>query len=148
MPALKNARHEAFAQAYAIDRNASKAFRTAGGKGNKPNVQGSKLVSRPEIKARVEELRAKADAKSEEKTVLTILEKRQFLARVLRTPLGEITRDSDLCQEWSLTEGEKTTSERLKMPSKLEAIKIDNDLAVEGAEAGANKALEIIIRKL
>ena len=31
---------------------------------------------------------------------------------------------------------------------RLAAIKVDNDLAVEGAEAAANKAMEIIIRKL
>jgi len=144
MPALKNPKHEAFAQAYAVGRNASKAWRTAGGKGNKPNVQGSKWVAKPAIKARIEELRLLADKLGEDKTVLTILESRQFLARVVRTPLGEITKDSDLCQEWGITEGEASRSERIKMPSKLEAIKLDRELAPEND----SKGFEIIIRKL
>lgn len=35
-----------------------------------------------------------------------------------------------------------------KLPDKLAAIRIDNDLAVDSAEAEANKAMEVIIRKL
>ena len=73
--------------------------------------------------------------------VLTLRQKREFLAKVVNTPISEVSTDSDLCQEWSETEGEKTTSRRLKMPSKLDAIKIDNDLSGDGAEAEGNKAL-------
>jgi len=54
-------------------------------------------------------------------TVLSMIEKRQICAEIARG--GE---DKD----------------------RLAAIKVDNDLAVEGAEAAANKALEVIIRKL
>lgn len=148
MPALKNARHERFAQAYAVNSNASEAWRKAGGKGDNANVLGSKWLAKVSIKARVEELRAKADTKAEASTVLSILEKREFLARVLRTPIGEIDHKSDLCQERTFIEGQEETSVKIKMPDKLKAIQLDNDLAVDGAEAGANKALEIVIRKL
>lgn len=54
-------------------------------------------------------------------TVLTMAEKRRICA--------EIARDGE-------------------NKDRLAAIKVDNDLAVEGAEAAANKAMEIIIRKL
>jgi len=54
-------------------------------------------------------------------TVLSMIEKRRICAEIARG--GE---DKD----------------------RLAAIKVDNDLAVEGAEAAANKALEVIIRKL
>lgn len=144
MPALKNARHERFAQAYAVKSNAAAAWRKATGKKANANVLGSKWLAIVGIKERVAEIKAKADALSEAGTVLTILESRQFLARVVRTPLGEITKDSDLCQEWVITEGEASRSERIKMPSKLDAIKLDRELAPEND----SKGFEIIIRKL
>lgn len=78
----------------------------------------SKLGQIPDIQARVAWLKAKAASD----TVLSITEKREICAKIARG--GE--KDAD----------------------RLNAIKVDNDLAVDGAEAGANKALEIIIRKL
>lgn len=149
MPALKNIKHETFAQAYAVSGNAAAAWvKATKGKKTHSDANGAKWAVISSIKARVAELRAKADALSEASTVLTILEKRQFLARVVRTPVGEIDHSSDLCQERTYIEGQEETSVKIKMPDKLRAVQLDNDLAVDGAEAGANKAMEIIIRKL
>lgn len=53
---LKNPRHEHFAAAYALTRNASEAARNAGYSLKTAGSQGHDLLKRPEIKARVDEL--------------------------------------------------------------------------------------------
>lgn len=54
-------------------------------------------------------------------------EKRAFLARIVRTPIGDVSAASDLCQEHTVTEG----MTKVKMPSKLQAIELDAKLAGE-----------------
>lgn len=103
-------------------------------------ARASQALTKSNIVAEIESLRKRAD-EMKGGAVLTLRQKREFLAKVVNTPISEVSTDSDLCQEWSETEGEKTTSRRLKMPSKLDAIKIDNDLSGDGAEAEGNKAL-------
>lgn len=113
-------------------------------------AKASEALTKDNIKAEIARLRKEASEKSGYVT-LTLAEKRDFLARVIRTPIAEVSTDSDLCQEWSETEGDKSSSKRLKMPSKLDAIKIDNDLSGDGAEAEGNKALSglaLLVAKL
>lgn len=151
MPVLKNKKHEAFARAIGIKgMSATAAYREVWPDSSQrtAEVEGSKLSLKPEISLRIDEFREEAAKRAAEKDFLTVEEKRAFLARVVRTPIAQVNKDSDLCQEWAENVGQFSSSEKIKMPSKLEAIRMDNDLAVEGAEAGANKALEIIIRKL
>lgn len=138
---LKNARQERFACEVAKGAKLTAAFRLAGFKGDRR--EASLLGQNPNIQARVLWLKKEA-AKSD---VLTIAEKREFLARVLRTPLGEVSKDSDLCQEWSETVTKDGGSERIKMPDKLAAIKLDNDLAEDGAEASAARAISVMVRR-
>ena len=144
MPALKNAKHEAFAQAYALSSNASEAWRKATSKTANADVNGARWLVIRGIVERVAELRKKADAASENFTVLSIAEKRDFIARLVKAKVSELDDDSDLWNGIKLTE----QGREYKLPDKLRAIQIDNDLAVDGAEAGANKAMEIVIRKL
>lgn len=80
--------------------------------------------------------------------VLSIAEKRLFLAEVVRTPSGAIDKNSKLCQEWSETHGEHSSSTKLKMPDKLAAIKLDNDLAGEGSEAKGQSSLAELVKRL
>lgn len=142
MPVLDNPRHEKFAQLRAQQVTASEAYRKSGYKPD--DGAASRLSGNVKVKARVTELLLLSAGKC----VLSIEEKRNFLARCVRTPIGEIDHTSDLCQERTFIEGQEDTSVKVKMPDKLRAIQLDNDLAVDGAEAGKNRAIEIVIRKL
>ena len=147
MPALKLKRHEAFARNVGIKgMSAAEAYRTGWLKASARTAEtnGPKLARSARVKLRIEELKAESAARAKEKDFLSVEEKRAFLARVVRTPLEEVTRKSDLCQEWSETTTKDGGSERIKMPSKLDAIKLDNELAPEND----GKGFEIIIRKL
>ena len=132
---LDNSRHEAFALNVAKGMSASEAYREAGYDAKDANVTGPRLLANVGngVKERVEYIKAQAATS----TVLSIAEKREFLAKVLRTPIGEIDERSPLCQSVKIgKEGER----EYKMPDKLKAISEDNDLAGEGSEAEANKA--------
>lgn len=149
---LKKAEHEAFAVHYAQNGNAAAAWSHAtrsrmaknGRNDEHSNANGSKWTRNRSILARVEWLKTEAARIAREKedeqtmaAVLTIVEKRKFLARVVRAKLKEEPAESDLWQEVEIT-GDKV---KKKMPDKLRAIALDNDLAGDGSEAKANDAL-------
>jgi hypothetical protein len=92
----------------------------------------ARLKANEDIGAEVLRIRAEA-AKLPGSVFLTLQEKRNFLARVVRAKMNELAADSDLWQEVSITEA----GTKRKLPDKLRAIAADNDLAVEGAEAQA-----------
>lgn len=151
MPVLKLKRHETFARNIGIKgMSAAEAYREVWTKASvrTSEVNGSELSRKTEVALRIAEFREESANRAKEKDFLTMEEKRAFCARIVRTPVGQVDHTSDLCQERVYTEGQEETSVRVKMPCKLKAILIDNDLAVDGAEAGKNKALEIIIRRL
>lgn len=136
---LENSRHERFARELAKgDVSVDEAYTRAGFAKNDGNC--SRLKGNERVLERVKWLKSQAASD----TVLTIKEKREFCARLVRSKVGELGRDSDLWNSVKVTED----GTEYKLPDKLAAIRIDNDLAVEGAEAEANKAFEIIIRKL
>lgn len=86
-----------------------------------------RLLKNAKVKSYLEELRNEV----REKAVLSIQEKREYLAEILRTPIRKIQQDSPLIQEVRITtttdkEGNKTQTTTIKIPSKLDAIKIDN----------------------
>jgi len=141
MPILSNARHERFAQGLARGLSADEAYSKAGYVENRGNA--ARMNANESIKARVNEIQGKAEAR----TVLTIAEKREFCARVVRAHGGKLNPKTDA----DLINGvryDKRGRRMLLLPDKLKAIQIDNDLAVDGAEAEKNKAIEIVIRKL
>lgn len=159
---LPNARHERFACELAKGANQSQAYRLAGYTATDPDAKGSRMAVIGSIMARVRWLKKQAATS----TVLTIAEKREFLAKVLRTPIGEVDESNPLAQEvtYESVGGQRGRLKRgqddegneeceplrerikIKMPSKLEAIKLDNDLSGEGAEAEGQGKLEVIIR--
>ena len=85
MPALKNPKHEAFAQAVALTMPASQAYRehVSGGKcsDRTAEVTGSSLSNNSEVALRIEELRAKVAAKADRKFDLS---KEAWLERLAR----------------------------------------------------------------
>lgn len=136
---LKNARHEAFAVEWAKGASAAEALRVAGYADEPANAK--RMTQNDQIKARKEWIQRKA-AKS---AVLSIEEKREFLARVVRTPIGEVDETSDLCHSMEISD---SGGRKYKMPDKIAAIKADNDLAGEGSEAKAADTLADFMRSV
>lgn len=89
----------------------------------------SKLMTNPDIKKEIDRIRTAADGLGGS-AVLAVLEKRQFLARVVRSRLAELPDDSDLWQEISMTEA----GVKRKLPDKLRAIAADNELSGTGTD--------------
>lgn len=120
MPVLSNPRQEAFAQLYVETGNASEAWRRVTGKTGNADVNAFKWLGRPEVKARIAEIQAENDRLCQLKRDEALA----FLATVVRTPLGKVDRDSPLCQEHTKTDSEHSSTERIKMPGKLEALRL------------------------
>lgn len=137
MPVLDDPRHEKFAQLRAQQVCADKAYVQAGYKRNDSNA--ARLNGNERIKARVAELLLLSAGRC----VLSIEEKRNFLARVVRAKPADADMDNPDCELVMTKMGPACV-----FPSKIAAIREDNDLAVDGAEAGKNRAIEIVIRKL
>jgi hypothetical protein len=115
MPVLKNPKHELFAQKVAKGMPAGEAYRKVyGSKDKSAETAGPKLFRKCQIEARVTELQQAAA----DKTVFDLARTIQYIEESLLTPIGSITKDHQLAQEHSLTTGENSTTERIKMPSK------------------------------
>ncbi|MGV3662206.1 MAG: hypothetical protein ACO1TE_18615 [Prosthecobacter sp.] len=148
MPALKHLKHEEFAQKVACGEATSSAYAQV-----YPNVSrstarhsGSLLNRRTEVQERIAELRGEFVERMKQETFLAYEEKRRYLARVVRARGRNLAAgDEDLIQS---VKHDRFGNEVLELPDKLAALRLDNDLAVDGAEAGAQKALEIHVRRL
>ena len=86
---------------------------------------GCKLLKQDRISSYVAKLREKAFSRE----VLTFSEKRAWLARAVRTSVGEIHEGSDLAQEVTITEGKEGTSRKVRAVDKLRALELDSRLA-------------------
>jgi len=86
---------------------------------------GCRILKTERVSAYVSKLREKQFSKD----VLSISEKRSFLARALRTPLNQIDENSDLAQEVTISEGVNGTSRKVKAVDKLRAIELDSRIA-------------------
>ena len=73
--------------------------------------------------ARVIEYVSQLRKERDDAAVLSIQQKREFLARVVNAKIGELTENDNLVQEVKIA---PDGSISLKIPSKTEAIKIDN----------------------
>lgn len=135
---LANARHERFACELAKGSAAGAAYEAAGYK--RDDGHASRLAGNGKIQARINWLKRQAAAVD----VLTIAEKRRFLARVMRCKAAVEPHDSDL---WNGVEAVDGVI-KYKLPDKLRAIALDNDLAGEGAEASGQKALAELVKRL
>lgn len=128
-----------FCRLYVEYSNATRAYREAYGKSSEVKEStcrsnASKLLTNTNILTEIERIRSEIDKAA----VLSLQEKRKFLANVIRTPIHEVDRDSPLCQTYEYSSTNDGSKEIIKMPSKLEAIKIDNDMMGHG-----NKRLEL-----
>lgn len=64
--------------------------------------------------------------------VLTLAEKRKFLASIVRTPIGQVTESSPLAQKVKRrTDKDGSQTEEIELPGKLKALELDAHLAGE-----------------
>lgn len=95
-------------------------------------ANASRALARASVKAEVQRLREKADEKAGS-AVLTLAEKRKFLARVIRLAGAEVDEAADA----DLINGVKFSRDgrrMLDLPCKLRALELDAKLAGEFAE--------------
>ncbi len=133
---LANADHERFACEWAKGGGIAASYKRAG---YKPSASAATRLAKI-VKGRKTWLQRQAAFAD----VLTIAEKRAFVARLVRAKAGKLSADSDLWQAVKVTKD----GAEYRLADKLAAMKIDNDLASEGAEAGLNRAIEVIIHRL
>lgn len=121
---LSNAGHERFAQERAKGKSAAAAYRLAGYKPDRGHA--ARLAANGSIVARIEALQRMAATS----TVLTIAEKREFIARVVRSSPSAATMENADCELVMTKMGPVPV-----FPSKAALIKLDNDLAGDGSDA-------------
>lgn len=121
------------------------AYRTAYPKASEAAAAtaGPRLFKNVQIQEEIARLRAKSDEKAGS-AVLTRAEKRMFFARLVRARVAKEPANSDL---WNSI---KTTEQGVeyRLPDKLAAIKLDNDLAGEGSEAEGQDALGKLLERV
>jgi len=162
MPALANQRHEAFCHAIVAKKYATNhaAYIATVGAGKHSADADSKaatlLVPGTAVSNRIAEIRAEIAARLEqdkaamEDTLMTIIEKRQYLARLKRCNYHSIAEGTfDFKKDGDLIQGIKQTKFGIEyvMPDKLKAIQLDNDFPGGGGVPDtASKLLERLIR--
>jgi len=135
MPALKNTRHEAFAQAVANGSTGVQAYRAhvaqEGSKTNACMTGASILLDDPNVAQRVQELKKKCEQMAEKRFDFTKQKLVGYLLEVLETPAGELDENHRLANEVTRDEimggdaGDTATITRVKIKgiSKAEAAK-------------------------
>lgn len=135
MPALKNTRHEAFAQAVANGSSGVQAYRAhvaqEGSKTSACMTGASILLDDPNVAQRVQELKKKCEQIAEKRFDFTKQKLIGYLLEVIETPVGELDQNHRLANEVTRDEimggdAEDTatiTRVKIKGISKAEAAK-------------------------
>jgi len=91
------------------------------------SMYASALMRRQPIQEYIAELKEKLADKAQQQRFLSLEEKRAFLAKVVRTPIGEVDEDHIIAQEVKTGPDGRT----VKMPNKLQALELDSRLMGE-----------------
>jgi hypothetical protein len=83
---------------------------------------GGIILKKEHAQTYVEELKQRVAERAQQKKFLSFDEKREFLAKLVRTPIVEVDEESELAEEMRVSP-DGTTS--VKIPSKLKAIELD-----------------------
>jgi hypothetical protein len=86
---------------------------------------GCRILKTPRVSAEVQKIREKAFSRE----ALSYSEKRAFISRAIRCPVGELHEGSDLAQEVTITESKEGTTKKIKALDKARLIEIDNKMA-------------------
>jgi phage terminase small subunit len=144
-PAMLSGPQKKFCDGIVSGKNASQAYRDAYPKSTAAaaRASASELLTNPRIQAEIQRQRTKAEEKAGS-SVLTLAEKRKFLAELVRAQPETLASDSNLWQSIKRTE----LGTEYRLPDKLKAIEIDSDLAGEGSEAEAQDALAGLLERV
>lgn len=137
--------HKIFAEGIVAGMTATEAYRAAYPKASADTARknAARLKANEGVKSEVSRLRAAAQEKAGS-AVLTLVEKRSFLARLVRAEIANLAESSDLFV--SIKRGKDGTE--FKLGDKLRAIELDNDLAGEGSEAEGQDALAKLLERV
>jgi len=141
-----------FAQGVAQGLCQADAYQAAYPRSNRKSAStnGGRLLRRDDIQEEIRRLRNLAETLPGS-PLLTIREKREFLARIIRAKVGALADEGPDGPDADLWESVKITdrSSEYKLPSKLMALKADNDLAGDGEDAEKNSdALTELLARL
>ena len=117
---LESVRHETFAQNVAMGKSDAEAYRLAGFKGAHSNKRAAEVRAKQGVEPRIDHIRAQAASVS----AMTKEQALQFLTDVIMTPVGMVNERSVLAQEVTKTTVGGVTTVKVRMPGKIEAIKI------------------------
>lgn len=143
-------KQQTFCEIFAQGESATQAYLQAyGGKEHVARVNACKLLAKPEIEDEVQRLRKLARDKADEGVVLSILEKRKWIAGAVRSNVHELDptdpRKAPYIKEITtkvIGSGESMdTITEIKGYDKARLIELDTDLAGDGAEQPAFAAL-------
>lgn len=95
--------------------------------------ESGRLLELPEIVTAIKTAREAKAGGEESKLVMTTMERRKFLARIIRTAPSEVTESDPVCQSYKVTD----KTHEVKMPCKLRALELDAKLAGELKEQPA-----------
>lgn len=119
---LRNARHEAFVRHVLVGESARNAYaKSYGAEGRSAEANGARLMRNDSIRQRLAWLQSRAASNA----VMTVIQKREYLARVVLTPISQVDGESDLCQHFRRTADGVCS---MAMPDKLRAIELDSQL--------------------
>jgi hypothetical protein len=127
--------HQKFAEGIVSGLNALEAYQAAYPKAayDSARTRGPGLFANAAIMEEISRMRKEAEKQSTS-AVLTLAEKFDFLASVVRTPVGDLDRDSQLAQEWTEETNAFGGKTKVKMPCKLRALELHAKLAGELSE--------------
>lgn len=144
---MLSGKHRKFAEGIVAGLTATAAYAAAypNTKLNNARKNAPRLMDDDRIKSEVALLRAKADEKAGS-AVMTCMEQRIFLARLLRANITnlDLSKDGDLLASYQMTKH----GIKLRLHDKLAAIARDNDLAGADSSAKANDSLAALLQRV
>ncbi len=104
------------------------------------------MLKKAEIQSRITELQRAG----EDEALLTIREKREFYAAIVRTPIGEIDDNHPLCQAVKRIEATEKGggSVEYRMPDKLKATQLDNELSGHVKQVGTTVNVGVAVNNI
>lgn len=141
---ILSSQHELFCQNIVGGFNPTHAYSKAYPKATNNTCRNAscKLMAKQVIKDRIANIREVVAAAMQNSSYLVLTEIRQFLADVVRTPVGKIDRNSKLAQKYEYG----VTGLKVWVPDKLSAIKLDCELTglIKPNEKGSGGAPQVI----
>ncbi len=115
---------EEFALCMADGKSAAEAYRVTHPKVTNATAEtnGPKMHRDTQVALRVKFLQKKVEDKVTDEFAWDKVDTLKWCLEIAQTPIGKVDQDHPLCQEYSRTDGNDSTTVRYKMPAKLEAM--------------------------